>query len=175
LLILDTYRSDRFTIVKSVGNINHLNLSRRIFSSVFRSRQEYLCPIWKNTVLCMYNTTMQSIPYGSFALGLLLLKRDHNRTTEKRQERWRRGSTAVSTTASHSATSIPPIPPRPRSRRCDDDGDDRRRRRTSLPPRPTQSLPSSRGGTTTIPIIAMPPYSCRCPNSGTDGDAAARS
>ncbi len=32
-------------------NTNHLNLPRRHFSSVFRSRQDLKCVVWKNTVL----------------------------------------------------------------------------------------------------------------------------
>ena len=32
-------------------NINHLDLTRQNFSSVFRSRQKFLCPVWKKTVL----------------------------------------------------------------------------------------------------------------------------
>ena len=46
-LILDTYRSDRFTIVTNrLVNINHLNLPHRKFSSVFRSRQDLKCLVW---------------------------------------------------------------------------------------------------------------------------------
>jgi len=37
-------------------NINHLYLPRHNFSSIFRSRQEFLCQVWKKSVLCTHRT-----------------------------------------------------------------------------------------------------------------------
>ena len=54
-------------------NINHLYLPCRNFSSVFRSRQEFLCQVWKQTVMVVTRVVYHGVTSSFFGIGILLV------------------------------------------------------------------------------------------------------